>query len=82
MGENTIEPDRYQVGHMYYYPSWLKDDVAGVVKPGIKLKGRIIDEEQKHKKNIGGCVHSWDQPDLKDLKGSLNLKHNTENNTS
>nr|XP_009615999.1 uncharacterized protein LOC104108623 [Nicotiana tomentosiformis] len=40
----TIETDRYHVGHMYYYLSWLEDDVAGHIKPGVYLKDRIIDE--------------------------------------
>lgn len=44
MGEET-DPDRYQDGHMYYYPLWLKDDIAGIIKPGIKLKGKIIHKE-------------------------------------
>lgn len=30
---------------MYYYPSRLEDDIAGIVKPGINLKGKIIEEE-------------------------------------
>lgn len=41
----TIEPDMYHAGHMYYYLSWLEDDITGDVKQGIKLKGRIIDKE-------------------------------------
>lgn len=29
---------------MYYYLSWMEDDVAGDVKPRVNLKDRIIDE--------------------------------------
>lgn len=42
MGE---ESDRYHVEHMYYYLLWIEDDIIRDVKLGIKLKGRIIDEE-------------------------------------
>jgi len=40
----TIEPDRYHAGHMYYYLSWLEDNVVGDIKPGVNLKDKIIDE--------------------------------------
>jgi len=35
----TIEPDRYHAGHMYYYLSWLEDDVSKDVKPGVNRIG-------------------------------------------
>ena len=40
----TIEPNMYHVGHVYFYPSWLVDDIAGGVKPGVNLENRIIDD--------------------------------------
>lgn len=55
IGEDTIKPERYQARHMYYYHSWLEDDIAGFFKPDIKLKGRIIDKRQRHKSGIEGC---------------------------
>ena len=42
--KDTIEPHRYRADHVYFYPSWLVDDIAGDVKPGINLKNRIIDD--------------------------------------
>jgi len=41
--KDTIEPDRYHAGHVYFYPSWLVDDIAGEVKPGVDLRNKIID---------------------------------------
>ncbi|XP_070057755.1 uncharacterized protein [Nicotiana tomentosiformis] len=40
----TIEPDRYHVGHVYFYLSWLVDDIAEDVKPGVNLEYKIIDD--------------------------------------
>ncbi|XP_070054619.1 uncharacterized protein [Nicotiana tomentosiformis] len=50
----TIEPDRYHVGHMYYYLSWLKDNVAGDIKPRVNLKDRVTDEVDKAQ--VGSCI--------------------------
>jgi len=40
----TIQPDWYHAGHMYYYLSSLEDDVAGDIEQRVNLKDRIIDE--------------------------------------
>jgi len=42
--KDTIELDWYHAGHVYFYPSWLVDDIAGDVKPGINLRNRVIDD--------------------------------------
>nr|XP_009780456.1 PREDICTED: uncharacterized protein LOC104229503 [Nicotiana sylvestris]XP_009780457.1 PREDICTED: uncharacterized protein LOC104229503 [Nicotiana sylvestris]XP_009780458.1 PREDICTED: uncharacterized protein LOC104229503 [Nicotiana sylvestris] len=41
--KDTIEPDQYHVGRVHFHPSWLVDDIAGDVKPGINLKNRVVD---------------------------------------
>ncbi|XP_075103084.1 uncharacterized protein LOC142177653 [Nicotiana tabacum] len=42
--KDSIEPDRYYASHVYFYLSWLDDDVAGEVEPGIDRENRVIDD--------------------------------------
>ncbi|XP_070013539.1 uncharacterized protein [Nicotiana sylvestris] len=44
MEKDTIELDRYHAGHVYFDPSWLEDNIAGIFEPRVGQGNRVVDE--------------------------------------
>nr|XP_016492279.1 PREDICTED: thebaine 6-O-demethylase-like [Nicotiana tabacum] len=48
--KDTIEPDQYHAGHVYFYPSWLEDNITGIVELGAGQGNRVDEAAEAHVK--------------------------------